>query len=105
MADNFKIKMDIFQQLILGIIQGITEWIPVSSEGTLLFVSSNFFGNTDINLFLRQALLLHLGTFFAALIYFRKDVKTLLEGFFHYDSSDPETRKILKFLFIATFID
>ena len=96
--------MEFFQQIILGIIQGITEWIPISSEGFLLFVTSNFFGEVEIGLFLRQALFLHLGTLFAALIYFRKEVKELLRGVANYDDSDPETKKTLKFLFIATLI-
>jgi len=97
--------MDFFQQILLGIIQGITEWIPISSEGTLLFITSNFFSPTvDIELFLRQALFLHLGTFFAALIYFRKRVKELVKGSFNYETSDPETKRTLKFLLIATVI-
>ena len=73
--------MDLTQQIILGIIQGVTEWIPISSEGLLLFVNSNFFEPIELNLFLRQALLLHLGTFFAALIYFRfLFIATLISG-------------------------
>jgi len=96
--------MEFFQQIILGIIQGITEWIPVSSEGFLLFFTTNFFGEVDINLFLRQALFLHLGTFFAALIYFRKDIKQLINGAVNYNNSDPETKRTLKFLATATII-
>tara|TARA_Y100000034_G_scaffold74012_1_gene88971 strand:- start:5347 stop:6156 length:810 start_codon:yes stop_codon:yes gene_type:complete len=96
--------MEFFQQIILGIIQGIIEWIPISSEGFLLLVTSNFFGGVEIELFLRQALFLHLGTFFAALIYFRKEVKELINGAVNYKSSDPETKRTLKFLFIATII-
>ena len=96
--------MELFQQIILGIIQGITEWIPISSEGFLLFVITNFFGEVNLNLFLRQALFLHLGTFFAALIYFRKEVKQLAKGAMNYKNSDPETKRTLRFLFIATLI-
>ena len=96
--------MEFFQQIILGIIQWITEWIPISSEGVLLFVTSNFFGEVDIKLFLRQALFLHLGTLFAALIYFRKEVKILLKGAVNYSDSDPETKRTLRFLIIATLI-
>jgi undecaprenyl-diphosphatase len=92
------------QQLILGIIQGIVEWIPFSSEGVLFFVSSNFFKMTDVNQMLRIALFLHLGTFFAAIIYFWKDVKSLVKGIFHYKQSDLETRKILDFILVTTLI-
>ena len=96
--------MEIFQQIVLGIIQGITEWIPISSEGFLLLVSSNFFGEINLELFLRQALFLHLGTFFAALIYFRKEVKELFDGAMDYKHSSPETKRTLRFLLIATFV-
>lgn len=96
--------MEIFQQIVLGIVQGITEWIPISSEGALFFITTNFFGHVDIELFLRQALILHLGTFFAALIYFRNEVKELFLGLKNYNHADPETKKVLKFLFISTLI-
>jgi len=96
--------MDLFQQIVMGIIQGITEWIPISSKSMLLLVSTNFFGGVDVELFLRQALLLHLGTFFAALIYFRKDVAQLIKAAFNYKRSDRETRNVLNFLAISTII-
>ena len=96
--------MEFFQQLILGIVQGVTEWLPISSEGFLLLVNSNFFGNVDVNLFIRQALFLHLGTFFAALIYFRKEVLELVRGMINYRESDAGTKKFLRFLLITTVI-
>ena len=72
------------QQIILGILQGITEWLPISSSGILALVMSNFFGITDIGDLISKLLLLHLGTFFAALIYFRKDVAKLIKTLFNY---------------------
>ena len=88
---------DIFYQLILGIIQGITEWLPLSSSGMTTLAMTNIFGITDIGLIIHQALFLHLGTFFAALIYFRKEVKSIL-------SFKKKTRKVLNFLIISTII-
>jgi len=96
--------MDIFQQLILGMIQGIVEWLPFSSEGFLLLANTHFFGEINLELFLRQALFLHLGTFFAALIYFRKDVKELFHGMLNYSRADPGEKRTIKFLAIATII-
>lgn len=95
---------EFLQQIILGIIQGIVEWIPFSSEGALFYVMSNFFKMIDVDQMLRIALFLHLGTFFAALIYFWRDVKNLIKGIFHYRKSDLETRKILDFIIVATLI-
>jgi len=91
-------------QVILGIVQGIVEWLPFSSEGVLLLVNTYLFGSIDMELFLRQALFLHLGTFFAALIYFRKDVKELLIGLRHYKTTDVTTKRFLNFLIIATIV-
>jgi len=93
-----------FQQIILGIIQGITEWLPISSSGILALVMSNFFEITDLGALIRIALFLHLGTFFAALIYFRKDVVKLIKTLFNYKRSDDETQKIFNFILITTII-
>jgi undecaprenyl-diphosphatase len=96
--------LTIFQQLLLGTIQGITEWLPISSSGFLTLIFSNLFQITDLNFILRNILWLHLGTFFAALIYFRKDVTHLFVSLFHYKKSDKPTKNTLKFLIISTLI-
>lgn len=56
--------------VILGILQGIFEWIPVSSEG-IVALASQFLsvGSSPVN----TAIFLHFGTLLASLIYFRKD--------------------------------
>jgi undecaprenyl-diphosphatase len=92
------------QQIILGIIQGITEWLPISSSGILALVMSNFFGITNIEDLISKLLLLHLGTFFAALIYFRKDVAKLIKTLFNYKRSDDKTKKIFNFILLTTVI-
>ena len=96
--------MDLLQQIVLGIVQGIFEWLPFSSEGFLLLVQSNFFEPVEINFFIRQALFLHLGTFFAALIYFRKEVSEVFKGLRYYKKVEGETKKLINFLIIATVI-
>jgi undecaprenyl-diphosphatase len=93
-----------FQQFILGMIQGIFEWIPISSKSVLLLVMSHFSGGISLEQFIKQALFLHLGTFFAALIYFRKDVAELFHGLFYYKRADSGIRKTLRFLIITTII-
>jgi undecaprenyl-diphosphatase len=95
----------VLEQIVLGIIQGITEWLPVSSEGVIVLVVKNFFDSgVNIETVIRQALFLHLGTFLAALIYFRKDVWSLVRTLLNYQAASLEIRKIFKFLIITTLI-
>ena len=56
--------------VILGIIQGIFEWIPISSQGIVAIASQFLIKEVHP---LEIALFLHLGTLFAVLIYFRKE--------------------------------
>ncbi|MFH1612089.1 MAG: undecaprenyl-diphosphate phosphatase [bacterium] len=92
------------EAIITGIIQGIAEWLPVSSEGVLVLVKVNFFGASSLSIILKEVLFLHLGTFLAALVYFRKDVVDLIKTIFNYKTANIETQKTFKFLIIATII-
>ncbi|MEX2052752.1 MAG: undecaprenyl-diphosphate phosphatase [Candidatus Paceibacterota bacterium] len=93
-----------FESIILGAVQGLTEWLPISSEGMIVLVKTNFFGGGSLEDIIRTALFLHLGTFLAALIYFRKDVSNLFSRLFGKNKGEAETGKILKFLIIATLV-
>ncbi len=73
--------MDLLQAIILGFIQGTTEWLPISSTGHLR-IAEHFFGLTVPLLF---DVLLHGGTLFVTLIYFRKDIKNVLVALWHKD--------------------
>lgn len=74
--------------VLLGIVQGITEWMPVSSSTHLALVSSFF--NTPPSRSLEVAL--HLGTLMAVFVYFGKDIldsaRDILSGRF----STPSAR-------------
>jgi len=92
------------QGIVLGSIQGITEWLPVSSEGFIILAKLHLFGGKDIEDMIRLALFLHFGTFLAALIYFRKEVTTLAKSTFHYTSASQEQKAMIRFLLVATLI-
>ncbi len=91
------------QWIILGIIQGITEWLPISSEGLIVLARVHLFGETSVRESIHVALFLHLGTFFAALIYFRVEVWTLLRSLLQYRQSSIEKKAVLRFLVVSTF--
>ncbi len=96
--------LTILQQIILGAIQGITEWLPISSSAMIALVMSNFFNITNIDSILKGALFLHLGTLLAAIIYFRKDILNLTETSLKYKYSDEKSKKTLRFIIITTLI-
>lgn len=91
-------------EIVLGSIQGIFEWLPVSSEAVLVLAQTHLLGESGAVEMIGKALFLHLGTFFAALIYFRKEVWRLVESIFNYSNSDLRTKKVLKFLIVSTLI-
>lgn len=94
-----------FEQIILGIVQGIAEWLPISSEGMIILVKTHFFpAGQSFASIVRTALFLHLGTFFAALIYFRKDVLKLCVGLLNFRQLSEENKKIFSFLLYTTII-
>ncbi len=69
--------MPIIHAVILGIVQGLSEFLPISSSGHLLLVPWLFGWNDFVSVSVEKAfdVALHLGTLIAALVYFRKEVK------------------------------
>ena len=72
------IVMNIFQAFILGMVQGLGEFLPISSSAHLIIVPW-FLGWRDPGLGFDVAL--HLGTLAAVLVYFWRDIKLLICGF------------------------
>ncbi len=93
------------EQIILGAVQGIIEWLPVSSEGILVLIKINILNSSQpLPEIIKQVLFLHLGTFFAALVYFRKDVINLSRSVLNFNKASKETKSLLFFLIISTII-
>lgn len=74
--------MDIFSALFLGVLQGITEFLPISSSGHL--VLAEHFMKLDVEAMKSFDVAVHFGTLLAILIYFRKDFWALIKGSFWY---------------------
>ncbi len=96
--------MAMIQGIILGFIQGITEWLPVSSEGLIVLAQIHIFHQGNLQENINLALFLHFGTFFAALIYFRREVWLLLKSSLQYKYSSPEDKAIIRFLLVSTLV-
>lgn len=70
---------DILRSLILGIVQGLTEFLPVSSSGHLEIMNQLLGSNSSIDSDLTMVVLVHLGTAFSILYVFRADILALLQ--------------------------
>ena len=67
------------EAVIVGALQGVLEWLPVSSEGNLVLFMVSLLGLEAAET-LRLAVFLHLGTGFAALSYYHEQVVEILFG-------------------------
>lgn len=71
--------MDILQIVVLALVQGITEFLPISSSAHLILVPA-LTGWRDQGLLMDVAV--HVGTLLAVIVYFRRDVLRLIRGGF-----------------------
>src|SRR5690606_2497254 len=72
--------MSIIEAIILGIIQGLTEFIPVSSSGHLV-IGQYVLSGASNHLFLEW---INLGTLVALLVYFRQRILTIAQDVFRH---------------------
>ncbi|MBO6105113.1 MAG: undecaprenyl-diphosphatase UppP [Methanobrevibacter sp.] len=70
--------MDIIQAIIIGLVQGLTEFLPVSSSAHLIFAQQAL-GLADVGL--AFDVLLHVGTLVAVIVYFFNDIVNMIKGF------------------------
>ncbi|MBU1697685.1 MAG: undecaprenyl-diphosphate phosphatase [Proteobacteria bacterium] len=75
--------MELYQGIILGIIQGLTEFLPVSSSGHLV-LGQIFFGITESQL--PFDISVHMGTLLAVLVVYASDIRAILVSVFGFIS-------------------
>ncbi|MFA5412579.1 MAG: undecaprenyl-diphosphate phosphatase [Candidatus Micrarchaeia archaeon] len=90
--------MDFLSAVILGIIQGLVEWLPISSEA-MVTLSAKFLFGMDYQEALSISVFLHWGTLIAAVAYFRKELVQMLR-----DILSKNSDKVLPFFLITTTI-
>jgi undecaprenyl-diphosphatase len=92
--------MTIFQSFLLGILQGLTEFIPVSSTAHLL-IGQKVLGIPSNNAMFSFLVLVQLGTTLSLIVYFWKELWELIKAFFAKPFSSPLNR-LAWYIIIAT---
>ena len=96
--------MDIVYAALFGIIQGLTEFLPVSSSGHLVLLHDLF--NFELKSSLGFDVFLHVGTLVALFGFFYKDIGKIIKGFFQsfkkWDLKNNSNQKIAWFIILGT---
>ncbi len=87
--------MQLWHAILLGLVQGLTEFLPVSSTAHLTLTEHLLLGR---GMPLAFDVLLHVGTLVALFIYFRQEIGRILKGFV---GRDAEGRQLGYLLFLA----
>lgn len=87
--------MSIIEAIILGLIQGLTEFLPVSSSGHIE-IGKAILG-VEVKESLEFTVAVHAATVLSTLVVFRKEIMDLFIGFFKFKMND-ETKFVLKIL-------
>lgn len=87
--------MEWFEALILGLIQGLTEYLPVSSSGHLAIGSALFGVEGEENL--AFTVVVHVATVFSTLVILWKEIDWIFKGLFKFQMND-ETRYVINII-------
>lgn len=89
--------------VVVGILQGVLEWLPVSSEGSVALVLT-VLSSADPGTAVRLSLFLHAGTGLAAGVYYRSDFRSYLTSVSTLTDTRSREGVELRFLGIATAV-
>jgi undecaprenyl-diphosphatase len=98
--------MTYLEAILLGIIQGLTEFLPVSSSGHLEIAKVLFGDNSLPNESLTFTVILHFATALSTMIIFRKDILEIITGLLQFKWNDQSqfSLKIILSMLPAVFI-
>lgn len=94
-------SIDILQAIMLGIIQGVTEWLPISSSGHLALVQLAM--GLEVPVFYDAVL--HLGTLTGVFAIYRQDIARIVKSIFGRDRTEgkyPQGRRMLWLVILGT---
>lgn len=94
--------IDVFQAIILGIVQGLTEWLPISSSGHLALVQLAM----DLEVPVFYDTILHVGTLAGVFAIYQKDIVGIIKSVFaqgkRIEGKYPQGRTMLWFIILGT---
>lgn len=98
--------MDFFESLILGIIQGLTEFLPVSSSGHLEIGKAILGNQFEAKESLVFTIILHAATALSTVFVFRNDILEIIKGLFNTQNNEARifSLKIILSMIPATFV-
>jgi undecaprenyl-diphosphatase len=98
--------MTLIQSIILGIIQGLTEFLPISSSGHLVIIPYILNWHIPVQDAFIFDVLVQLGTLLAVIVYFRKDlyriIVSVIQGLIHRQPFTEPSARLGWFLVLAT---
>lgn len=80
--------MSLIEAIVLGIVQGLTEFLPVSSSGHLELTKTILGDNSVPEESLLMTVVLHAATALSTIVIFRKDIMELLGGLFQFKNNE-----------------
>ncbi len=80
--------MSLIEAIVLGIVQGLTEFLPVSSSGHLELTKTILGDNSVPEESLMMTVVLHAATALSTIVIFRKDISELLRGLFQFKNNE-----------------
>jgi len=89
--------MDLLQAIVLALVQGLTEWLPISSSGHLV-VAQRLMG---LSVPVGFDVFLHLGTLVAVIVFFWRDIVNILRSLLTFDTKNANL-KLLVYIIIGT---
>ncbi|HIE19137.1 TPA: undecaprenyl-diphosphate phosphatase [Candidatus Bathyarchaeota archaeon] len=95
----------LLETIIMGILQGLLEWLPISSQGNLVLFMVSLFRMNETEA-LSISVYLHAGTLLSALVYFRRTFWSLLKAVPSYRLKDLNRKenRLITFLVLSTLL-